>query len=102
MTQRMCRVCGEWHDLDEPWPDACVRHFKSAAPYVISDNMDALKHHATGEIMTSKRAFSRATRAAGCIELGNEVMKPRDPVKLDRGQRREDIKRAIYELRNGR
>lgn len=102
MTQRMCKACGDWHDLDEPWPAKCSRHTRSAAPYVISDSMDALKHHATGEIMTSKRAFSKATRAAGCVELGNETIQARAPAKLDRGQRREDIKRAIYDLRNGR
>lgn len=107
MTQRMCKACGDWHDLDEPWPAKCFKHLYGGrsegmqAAYVISDNMDALKHHATGEIMTSKRAFSKATRAAGCVELGNEAIKPRAPIKLDRGQRREDIKRTIYELRNG-
>lgn len=101
MTQRMCRACGDWHDLDEPWPAKCSRHSRGSAPYVISDNMDPTKHHGTGEIMTSKRAFSKATRAVGCIEIGNEIVKPRAPVKLDRAQRREDIKRTIYELRNG-
>lgn len=109
MMQRMCKACGDWHDLDEPWPETCVwemsarraKKFGTAA-YVISDEMQALKHHATGEIMTSKRAFSRATRAAGCVELGNETIQARAPAKLDRGQRREDIKRAIYDLRNGR
>jgi hypothetical protein len=103
VTQRMCRACGNWHDLDEPWPAACSRHFVSrgTAPYVISDNMDPLKHHGTGEILTSKRAFSKATRASGCIEIGNEVMPARKPIVLDKGKRRDDIRRTIYELRNG-
>jgi hypothetical protein len=107
MTERMCKACGNWHNLDKPWPEVCVweltaRHAKKlgSAPNVISDEMRATKHHATGEYMTSKRAFSKATRAAGCIELGNEQIQPRKPVVLDRAQRREDIKRTIYELRN--
>lgn len=102
MRQRMCKVCGNWHDLDEPWPVKCIRHVsRDAAPHVISDNMDPLKHHATGEIMTSKRAFARTTRAMGCVELGNEPIQARKPIPLDKRQRREDIKRTIYQLRNG-
>lgn len=72
----------------------------SAAPYVISDNMEPLKHHATGAVISSKRAFSRETRAAGCIEIGTEPIRPRKPILLDRGARRDAIQRSIYELRN--
>ena len=102
--QRMCKSCGQWHDLDEPWPEKCFRHFerKGAAPYVISDNMEPIKHHATGNMISSKRAFSRETRAAGCVEIGNEPIKARKPIPLDKSQRREAIKRTIYELWNGR
>ena len=97
--QRMCKTCGDWHDLDLPWP--CVQVSKSSAPYVISDEMAPAKHHATGRIMTSKRAFSRETRAANCIEIGNEPIKPRAPIPLDKAARREAIQRAVYQLRNG-
>jgi hypothetical protein len=102
--QRRCKSCGDWHDLDEPWPEKCFTHFqtKNSAPYVISDNMEPIKHHATGNMISSKRAFAKETRAAGCIEIGNEPIRPRKPILLDKGQRREAIKRSIYELRNGR
>ena len=100
--QRMCKSCGKWHDLDQPWPEKCYRKAKNAAPNVISDNIEALKHHATGRMISSKRAFSRETRAAGCIELGTETIKPRKPIQLDKGQRREAIQKTIYDLRNGR
>jgi hypothetical protein len=53
-------------------------------------------------MISSKRAFSAETRAAGCIEIGNEPIKPRAPIQLDRGARREAIRRSIYHLRNGR
>jgi hypothetical protein len=70
---------------------------------VISDIMPETKHMADGQVYTSKAKFREATRAAGCIEVGNEtatLLKPRAPVTLDRGQRRDAIKKAIYELRN--
>lgn len=102
MTQRLCKVCSKWHDLDEPWPIKCAKHHKGSAPYVISDGMEPTKHHGTGRMISSKRAFSAETRAAGMVELGNEAIKPRVPVRLDRGERREAIRRSIYELRNGR
>lgn len=100
--QRSCKVCGDWHDLEEPWPIKCERHFaKNPAPNVISDNIDPIKNHATGRIHTSKRGMSKDTRAAGCIELGTETIKPRQPVVLDRGQRRDAIRRVLWEARNG-
>lgn len=74
------------------------------APYVISDEMPSLRHMATNRYHTSKAAFRADTKASGCIEFGNEtahLTKPRKPVKLDRTKRRDDIKRTIYELKNG-
>jgi len=73
------------------------------AAFVISDEMEATRHMATGEYLTSKAKFRRATRDAGCVEVGNEVstlLKPRQKVELDRGARREAIQRAVYEIRN--
>lgn len=74
-------------------------------PMVISDTMDATRHMANNRFYTSKAEFRKATKAAGCIETGTEVaalLKPRVPVKLDRAKRREDIKKTIYNLKNGR
>lgn len=107
MMQRMCKVCGEWHDLEQPWPQKCYRpepdrRSPLGVPMVISDQMEPTKHHGTGRMISSKRAFSAETRRAGMIELGNETIKPRKPIKLDKGQRKDAIRRSIYELRNGR
>ena len=76
----------------------------NAAPYVISDIMEPTRHMATGRYFSSKAAFRAETRAAGCVEVGNDpaATRPRKPVPLSRERRREDIKRTIYELRNGR
>lgn len=73
-----------------------------AAPYVISDEMSATKHMANGKMYTSKAKFRQATKDAGCVEVGNElktVTTPRVPVKLSREQRKDDIRRAISQLR---
>lgn len=70
----------------------------------ISDSMEPTRHMANGKYYTSKAAFRAATKAAGCIEIGNETKyftKKREPVKLDRKQRRDDIKKAINELKYG-
>lgn len=69
-------------------------------PYVISDHMDPVKHHATGRIHDSKSQFRKDTKASGCVEIGNEMGKSRKPIPLDKRQRRDDIARTIYNLRN--
>jgi hypothetical protein len=79
------------------------RFTANAAPNVISDIMPETRHMANNKHYTSKSEFRKATKAAGCIEIGNEtatLLKPRQPVTMSRTQRREDIKRAIYQLRN--
>lgn len=58
---------------------------------------------ASGKMISSKKKFRDETRAYGCIEVGNDVkVQPRKPIKLDKRQRRQDIGKAIHELRNGR
>ncbi len=99
--ERMCKSCGNWHDLDKPWPVKCERHFsRGAAPNVISDNMEPTKHHGTGRMIDSKREFSRETKSINCVEIGNEPIKPRVPLALDKMARREAIRKSIYQLRN--
>lgn len=64
--------------------------------YVIRDEMDPVRHPADGKIYTSKRAFRKTTRAAGCEEVGNEKLERR---KKESDASGHDIKRAIEELR---
>jgi len=75
---------------------------KNSAPYVISDTMEPTKHMASGRILDSKAKFRAETRATGCVEIGNEAIKPRQQIKLDGGQRREAIRKTIHDLRNKR
>ena len=72
--------------------------------YYNSDEMPPTRHMINGKYYTSKKKFRDETRARGCIEVGNEtktLTKRRKPVKLDRRRRRNDIKKAIYDLKNG-
>ena len=71
----------------------------------IPDEMPPTRHMASGKYFTSKAKFRAETRAHGCIEVGNEtktLMQKRKPIVLDKGKRVDDIKRAIYEVKNGR
>lgn len=75
------------------------------AHYVISDSMDSTRHMANGRYYDSKSEFRKATKAAGCIEVGNEtaaLLRPRQMPKLSKEGRVQDIKRAIEQLRNRR
>jgi hypothetical protein len=75
-----------------------------AAPHVIRDQMDALRHMADGKMYDSKSAFRKATKAAGCVEVGDQPnygRNRRDPPKLDKRERVEAIKKTIYDLKNG-
>lgn len=69
---------------------------------LIRDGMDPLRHMADGKTYDSKSAFRKATKAAGCCEVGDHVFKPRTPIKLDRRERVDAIKKTVYDLRNGR
>ena len=73
--------------------------------HVISDTMDHTWHPASGKYFDSKSEFRKETKAYGCIEVGDQKNygKQRTHVeKLDKGQRREAIQKAVYDLRNGR
>lgn len=75
---------------------------QSARHHVISDEMEPTRHMADGNYYTSKKKFREATRAAGCVEVGNEtstLLKKREPVRLDPRERREAIRHAIHELK---
>jgi hypothetical protein len=83
---------------------ASPREVKGQASYVISDEMAETRHMADNRMYTSKAKFRQTTRAHGCVEVGNEnltMLKPRKPIELDRGKRREAIAKSIYQLRNG-
>jgi hypothetical protein len=68
---------------------------------IISDIMEPTKHMASGRMIDSKAKFRAETKATNCVELGNDPIRPRQQIKLDRGQRKEALRKSIYMLRNG-
>ena len=75
------------------------------SPHFISDHMEATVHMADGRVFTSKKAFRDNTRAHGCIEVGDQKdygKKRKSQPKLDKRQRKDDIRNAVNELKNGR
>ena len=77
----------------------------SRGPSVISDEMDATRHMADNRMYTSKAKFRRATRDAGCVEVGNELAaltRPRGHgSKPTREQRRAQIRDAVRRQLHG-
>ena len=101
MAQRMCKVCGKWHDLEKPWPVKCFKSVKPGnAPNVIRDDLGQhLRHMGTGRMLDSKSAFRKEDRSIDAVCVGNEATaKPRKTIEMPRAG--PDIKRAIEQLRN--
>jgi hypothetical protein len=97
-----------WSPVENRWvpPDrrlaeraADAKRSKLAAPMVISDTMEATLNHADGRRYTSKSAYARAVRAAGCEIVGNDAaFASPAPKTYDAGDIAADIKRAIDEV----
>lgn len=76
---RLCKYCGELHQVNR-WPHNCLppapARSDHPAPYVQTDTLpggvNGLFHHAALRKFDSKKAYRDATRAFGCIEMGNE------------------------------
>lgn len=68
MRKRYLWRDGQWVDRAE------LRGRVNSGPAVISDQMDALRHPATGQTTDSKSHFRRMTKDAGCVEIGTTKM----------------------------
>jgi hypothetical protein len=86
MTLRACRVCGDWHRLEEDWPAECAGHFSFndkrsdfATPMIISDTMGAIQSQLTGKYYDSKSSLRREYKAHGVTEIGNEKVNTNAP-----------------------
>lgn len=68
--------------------------------YVISDNMDPIKHPGTGAMIDSKARFREHTRAAGCVEVGTDPAgaRPKPRITVNTADIVPDVRRAIAEL----
>jgi hypothetical protein len=98
---RFCRVCKDFHDLEQAWPDACLGHFgvqASDAPFIRPDGMDALRSLADGRTYDSRSAYYASVRRAGCEIVGDDRGGFSKPPGYQPGDLASDIKRTIAEL----
>ena len=90
MTQRFCRHCRGWHELDN-WPRECYKITSAArsdalpVPNVISDSIEPVQSMADGRYYSSKAALRATYKPSGnpdgasYVEVGNEAAKPYTP-----------------------
>ena len=106
MSQRLCRACGKWHDLDRPWPAKCADHFKTTGPrsdlsrpMIVGDLKEyraAAVDKTTGKrpVIGGRRQHREFLKNNGYFEMGNEMPKV-ERAQLTKADRVADIKRAI-------
>lgn len=102
MAERFCRVCRQWHDLNEPWPEECAGHYRTeaqrsdlSAPTLITDTMKPVQSMLDGRMYDSKSSLRRTYKDAGVVELGNEKPKPFKKPKPDRQAIKASVSRAF-------
>lgn len=107
MRQRLCRVCGGWHDI-EVWPHNCMPERNHAAsdlpvPSVISDRLDGVQSMLDGRIYDSKSKLRATYKAAGMVEVGNDParLRPRKKPKPDRKAIRDSVEKATARFNRG-
>jgi hypothetical protein len=76
MTQRLCKICSGWHELDS-WPQACYKPSTQArsnlpAPMLNLDTMGAVRSMTDGRMYDSKSALRKQYKKAGVIEVGDD------------------------------
>lgn len=105
MTSRYCRICNDFHDLDEPWPQACYGHFgqRNSASIQIIKDIEPYKAVAvdarTGKVpvLKSRREHREFLKANRYVERGNEpIQKPRE---FEVPDSRCDIQRTIHQMK---
>lgn len=111
MASRYCKVCRQFHDLDEDWPEECYGHFKSyrqsASIHIIKD-IEPYKAAGADIASAGKRPVinSRSEhrdylKRNKYIEIGNEKPKQR---AWDYGNEisPRDVRQTIDQLRSTR
>lgn len=67
---------------------------RESGPFVIGD-IDPYKSMITGEMINGRRQHREHLRQHGCIEVGNERMKPKAPTPISREDIRRDLHRVV-------
>lgn len=100
MAIRLCKVCSDWHSLDEPWPHNCMperiwTRSELSGPMIIKDCMEPVKSMLDGKMYDSKRRLRQTYREAGVTEVGGEKIKPFKKPRPSKTQIRESVDRAF-------
>lgn len=101
---RKCKACPAWHDLDEPWPEGCITHFKAnVGPQIIKD-VEPYRAVATDvdgkrPVIGGRRQHREFLQRNGYREVGNDVPLSPKQAQYDLATPR-DVKQAIDQLRN--
>lgn len=97
---RFCRVCKDFHDLEQAWPSECAEHFGSrgedAGFYVQSDTVDGFRSMADGRMYDSKSQYRADLKARGLVEMGNDRVEQRPAYKPPV---RDSLRDAYHQLR---
>lgn len=86
------------HELIEVSPDY-VR--PRADGLLIIPDIQPYKSVITGETIGGRSQHREHLKMHGCIEVGNEKMKPKPMREIPRQERRDAIRKAIHDLKNG-
>lgn len=109
MASRLCRVCTDFHDLDQPWPSACYGHFGSKSGSGIQIIRDIDPYQAVGGDIAlagklpkigGRRQHREYLQRNKYIEVGNE----RRPQKADYGAEvtEREVRQTYERLRDSR
>lgn len=109
---RKCKVCPGWHDLDKPWPAACIRERTTSRsafpmPYMVRPFSDPVQSMADGKFYDDPASLRATYKASGnpqgvdYIEVGNEDTTKFTPPTVDKKAQRDAIERAIADVENG-
>jgi hypothetical protein len=85
---------------EDYWAERAARSQRSGlpSPQLIRDGMESTLNHADGQRYTSKRAYEKAVRAAGCEIVGNDPSFKRPKAKEYHAEGlKDDLKRAWSE-----
>jgi len=72
MRSRYCKACDGWHDLEAPWPAACIPRASSTraafpAPYVMGD-IEEYRSPIDGKLISSRSSRREDLKVNGCVE----------------------------------
>ena len=103
MHQRKCKICPDWHDLDEPWPQACIGHYREGAErgqaLTIIKDIEPYKNVIDRKVIGGRRQHREFLREHGVVEAGNEPVKAqRRPMPDNKQGRAEALKRSWEQL----